>query len=79
MLPLAYNRIGILKYQNVIVSGEKYFISKILKKNLDLISQPILFDVGANVGEYSLLLTQEYPQAKIYAFELKYEMVEIMK
>ena len=69
LLLLAYNNRGILKYENNIVSGEHYLLTKVLKKNLTDIRQPIIFDVGANVGNYSLLLSQEFPQAQIYAFE----------
>ncbi len=69
LLLLAYNNMGILKYENNQVSGEYYLLTKILKKNLAGIEQPVIFDVGANVGDYSLLLTKEYPQARIYAFE----------
>jgi FkbM family methyltransferase len=69
LLLLAYNNMGILKYENSLVSGEHFLITKILKNNLAGIEQPIIFDVGANVGEYSLLLRREYPRAQIYAFE----------
>lgn len=69
LLLLAYNNIGILKYENDKVSGEHYLVTKLLKKNLESIGQPVIFDVGANVGKYSLLLAKEFPQAQIYAFE----------
>jgi FkbM family methyltransferase len=69
MLVLAYNEIGILKYENEVVSGEHFLINKILKKNLADISNPIIFDVGANIGKYSLMLVRGFPHAKIYAFE----------
>jgi FkbM family methyltransferase len=69
LLLIAYNNIGILKYQNAIVSGENFLITKILNNNLSTVSRPILFDVGANVGNYSLMLIEEFPQSKIYAFE----------
>ena len=69
MLEIAYNNIGILKYKNNIVSGEHFLISRILKQNLSRISCPIIFDVGANIGEYSMLLANEFPLSIIYAFE----------
>jgi len=68
LLTMAYNSIGILNYENDVVSGERFFISKILKDYLKG-RNPVLFDVGANIGQYSLLLLKEFPDAKIYSFE----------
>jgi FkbM family methyltransferase len=69
LLVLAYNEVGILKFENEEVSGEHYLINKILKKNLADIAKPVIFDVGANVGKYFLMLARDFPQAQIYAFE----------
>ena len=69
LLVLAYNEVGILKCENEMVSGEHFLISKILKNNLKNIANPVIFDVGANIGKYSLLLAKTFPQAKIYSFE----------
>ena len=69
LLLLAYNNIGILKFENDIVSGERYLVTKVLTKNLNCVEQPVIFDVGANVGKYSLLLAKEFPHAEIYSFE----------
>lgn len=69
LLLMAYNNMGILKYQNNWVSGEYFLLTKIIKENLKNIAHPTIFDVGANVGDYSLLLNQTCPQARIYAFE----------
>lgn len=69
LLVLAYNNMGILKFKDNVVSGEYFFLTKILKNLFSKIEHPVIFDVGANVGEYSLLLMKEYPNAKIYAFE----------
>lgn len=71
LLQAAYHKIGILKYQDDIVSGERYLISNVLRKyfyNIER-SNPVLFDVGANIGNYSKALKTELPQAIIYAFE----------
>jgi FkbM family methyltransferase len=69
LLHVAYNNIGILNFENSMVSGEHYLVTKVLAKNLGKIERPIMFDVGANVGDYSLLLSKVFPKAKIYAFE----------
>jgi FkbM family methyltransferase len=52
-------------------TGEAYFINRILAKKLRGIAQPILFDVGANIGGYSIELTKAFPakNVKIHSFE----------
>lgn len=68
ILQVAHNDMGINNYGSNIETGEEFFLKKhLLEKFRD---QPItIFDVGANVGEYSLLLNKIFPLAKIYAFE----------
>jgi FkbM family methyltransferase len=68
LLSLAHKNMGIMKYQNSMISGESFVISKILKK-LITAEAPVLFDVGANSGDYSRLLRREFPGAGIFAFE----------
>jgi FkbM family methyltransferase len=57
--------LGILNSEDTDLSGEKYFVNHALKK----FNEPIVLDVGANVGRYSNTIKLLYPQAKIYAFE----------
>lgn len=47
-------------------SGEKYLL-KILKKRLP--ERPVIFDVGANTGQYASLVLSEIPSAQLYSFE----------
>ena len=68
LLTLGYQSRGILKYENIFVSGEKFVISRILKDYLKS-KNPVLFDVGANLGDYSRELRTEFPHSHIYAFE----------
>ena len=68
LLVLAYKNMGILKYENSLISGEQFVISKVLKKYIKS-EKPIFFDVGANVGDYAKELRIEFPNAIIYAFE----------
>jgi len=49
--------------------SELFFIKNILTKQLESSAQPILFDVGANIGNYSLALKENIPNASIYSFE----------
>lgn len=68
LLLLAYHQRGILKYWNNHVSGESYVINSVLKDYfLDVKST--VFDVGANIGDYSKEIKKAFPQSIIYAFE----------
>lgn len=41
--------------------------------------KPVIFDLGANIGEWSYLLYQRYPQARIYMFEPQPECQQKIK
>ena len=57
--------IGIMNYENGKLSGEYYFLRKILKnKNIKTI-----FDVGANIGDYSKKIMELNPNIELYSFE----------
>jgi FkbM family methyltransferase len=79
LLMLAYQNLGILKYQDIFVSGEHFVISKFLKPHIKKEEEAILFDVGANVGIYSKELRANFPKSKIYAFEPNGNAFEVMK
>jgi FkbM family methyltransferase len=65
---MALRGLGVLNYYDDAVSGEQYFIKKILPKWITR-PAPVLFDVGANVGDYSAMLVTSFPLAKVYSFE----------
>jgi FkbM family methyltransferase len=69
LLMLSLNNNGILNYKNENESGEKYFINTFLTDRLSRKTNPVLFDVGANIGKYTESLFKSFPHAKIYAFE----------
>ncbi|MFD1466651.1 FkbM family methyltransferase [Hymenobacter caeli] len=71
IIGIAYRSIGILKYQTPELSGEAYLMNELLSKYLDFSSnrKPIIFDVGANVGNYSIDLSRIYPDSQIFSFE----------
>ena len=48
--------------------GEEYFISQVLPKIIRT-KQPVFFDVGANIGKYSISLHERFPESVIYCFE----------
>ena len=64
---LALRGMGIYNYQNNRISGELWFIQHVLKR---LGNNLIVFDVGANIGDYSKeILRNKVSVKKIYAFE----------
>ncbi len=64
-----YRSIGILKWENEQISGEAFVKKDILPKYFPYKSKPIIFDVGANKGEYSSSILNYLPFSKVFAFE----------
>ena len=60
----AIRGLGFNNYQNSIETGEKHFISSVLKEY----RPKICIDIGANVGEYSKLLLEE-TESHVISFE----------
>ena len=50
-------------------SGEVWVLSKVVRQACLAVASPVIFDVGANVGDYSALVRELIPSARIYAFE----------
>jgi FkbM family methyltransferase len=71
LLSAAHSAMGVGNWGNVKVSGEDLFVRDMLPCLLNSSSESplILFDVGANKGEYCGLLRDCFPKARIYAFE----------
>jgi FkbM family methyltransferase len=59
---------GVLKYR-AHESGEKWFINCLLQHILSGIEEPIILDVGANIGQYSIALASALPTCRCYALE----------
>ena len=53
---------------NVLDSGELSAL-QIMRDNFNISNSPVLFDVGANVGKYTLMLANVFPNASIHSFE----------
>jgi FkbM family methyltransferase len=62
---LSLRGLGVLNYQNDQASGEEHF----LRGHLAGRGCPVVFDVGANLGSYSLAVLAANPSARIFAFE----------
>ena len=65
---LFYKQYGILKYKDS-ESGEAWFIKTILRDLLSDVKSPVLIDIGANIGNYSLALAEVFHAGRIYACE----------
>ena len=50
-------------------SGEAWVLSEIVRPACASIATPVVFDVGANIGDYSAMVHKFVPSARIYAFE----------
>lgn len=57
--------LGILNFEGKYLSGEEQWV----KSYLDEKNSPIVLDVGANIGNYSLNLFKIAPNSRVYAFE----------
>ena len=68
LMRLAYTEMGVLKFENEDISGEKHFIDIVLREKIST-DAPVIFDVGAHVGKYSAQLIRSFPKADVYAFE----------
>lgn len=68
-LQYAYNSLGILNWQNDKLSGEDFFLKSVLSSFFEPKTSKIIFDVGANKGDYTLKLANFFPQDRIYSFE----------
>jgi FkbM family methyltransferase len=62
---MSLHGLGILNHKTNKQSGEKHF----LRYEINLLNGGVVFDVGANIGNYCSFLNNEYPSCRIYAFE----------
>ena len=50
-------------------SGEEWVLREVVAPACRRVETPVVFDVGANVGDYSRLVRRHLPAALVYAFE----------
>jgi FkbM family methyltransferase len=50
-------------------SGEAWVLSEVVRPACAAVEKPVIFDVGANVGDYSELVHSLIPSARVFAFE----------
>ncbi|MDP1677932.1 MAG: FkbM family methyltransferase [Bacteroidota bacterium] len=68
MFRFGLSGMGVMNYRNERISGEFFLINTFLPKYIRTV-HPVLFDVGANIGNFSKMLVQSFPDASIYSFE----------
>ena len=62
---LGLRGLGILNFQSEYLQGESLWLNKFLRNK----TRPIIFDVGANIGNYSKYIFKANSRATVYAFE----------
>ena len=65
LFTLVLRGIGVLNSEGPSVTGEKYFLEKIISK----LNIKTVVDIGANTGGYCLMIKNRFPSAVIYACE----------
>jgi FkbM family methyltransferase len=65
LLELSLRGLGVLNFQDETASGERHFLVDVLGK----LEEPVVFDVGANEGNYAKSVLELKPSARVYAFE----------
>jgi FkbM family methyltransferase len=65
---LSLHGLGVLNYQNASISGERHLLRNWLPRAIKG-PRPVFFDVGANEGQYSKELLEQFPTALVHAFE----------
>lgn len=73
---LSLSGLGILNYENPRVSGELHFLNNIATQQT---SKSIIFDVGANKGDYSLMCLNVFKNVQIYSFEPHPKTFSVLK
>jgi len=68
LLDLAFRENGIWYWSSYDDSGERYVLKTVLSRVV-VSGQKVIFDVGANVGTYTKMVHQEFPNSRIHCFE----------
>lgn len=68
LLDLGLSDAGYTKSYSLEASGELSFVRDFLKKYIPSVN-PVVFDVGSNIGDYAKLIRQYHPTADLHCFE----------
>ncbi len=69
LLSSVHQNMGILKHADFDISGEKFALENIVNKLIGNKINTVIFDVGANIGDYVKEVRRYFPDAHIYSFE----------
>lgn len=69
LLPIVNKRLGLCQHGSFEESGEAFFVKNVLVHIIDTKQDAIIYDVGANEGDYAQLVLTTIPGCKIYCFE----------
>ncbi|MCO8120563.1 FkbM family methyltransferase [Stieleria sp. TO1_6] len=61
--------LGVMNYESSRVSGEAHFVQSALPRFLGDVAAPTFVDVGANVGDYTRMLSKQFPTSRIVSIE----------
>jgi len=67
LLTFVYQERGVLNFGDENITGERYALEEVIKGRLP--EKAVIFDVGANVGNYTDLLLEVMPHARVFLFE----------
>ena len=59
---------------DVAINGERMLLLNVISK-----PDPLLFDVGANIGDWSSMAKKKFPKARIQCFEMNQETAKILE
>lgn len=65
LFELSLRGLGVLNYEDAVASGEDHFVGRRIRGR----TRPVVFDVGANRGEYSSAVLSANPDTQLFSFE----------
>jgi FkbM family methyltransferase len=77
VLQIGYQHYGILKYENMVFSGERFVVEKIVQPLIN--TEDVLIDIGANKGDYTELLEEFFTNHRIISVEPNPHTYSILK
>ncbi|MEP7071751.1 MAG: FkbM family methyltransferase [Verrucomicrobiota bacterium] len=68
LIQVGFRGLGVLNHRTDSLSGERHLLRSKLRMFLGK-DDPVIFDVGANEGDFSAQLIEIFPRASVFAFE----------
>lgn len=77
-LPNGMTIMGTNKHETEFLYREIFEDRVYLQHGIKLPNSPVILDVGANIGMFTLFIQNEYPEARIFAFEPSPQIYQIL-